>query len=162
YGEARSGFVLNNRQVYGLVSMLGGAHAKHVPQWIKDADADVIQAFLDEAVSGDGWRCKGAETYSTGSPRLAGDIHERDREGGSGTSYYVRPRVPVLIAGREGHGTADVYFVHRARRQWAGLRNKHRQPNFSRVYHNGMVYCATVPNGTLIVRRNGKVAICGN
>jgi hypothetical protein len=27
---------------------------------------------------------------------------------------------------------------------------------------DGMVYCATVPNGTLIVRRNGKAAICGN
>jgi hypothetical protein len=25
-----------------------------------------------------------------------------------------------------------------------------------------MVYCATVPNGTLIIRRNGKIAVCGN
>lgn len=30
------------------------------------------------------------------------------------------------------------------------------------VPYDGTVYCATVPNGTLVVRRNKKVAMCGN
>lgn len=28
--------------------------------------------------------------------------------------------------------------------------------------HTGYVYCVTVPSGNIIVRRNGKVAVCGN
>ena len=31
-----------------------------------------------------------------------------------------------------------------------------------RVHYEGRVYCATVPNGTLIVRRGGKTFIAGN
>jgi phage terminase large subunit GpA-like protein len=34
--------------------------------------------------------------------------------------------------------------------------------SLSRVPYDGMVYCATVPNGTLVCRRNGKVFIAGN
>ncbi len=30
------------------------------------------------------------------------------------------------------------------------------------VDYNGMIYCAEVPNHTLIVRRNGKIIVCGN
>ena len=28
--------------------------------------------------------------------------------------------------------------------------------------YDGEVWCATVPNGTLLVRRGGKVSFCGN
>ena len=34
--------------------------------------------------------------------------------------------------------------------------------NFSSQQYTGTVYCATVPNGTLYVRRNGKALWCGN
>jgi hypothetical protein len=35
-------------------------------------------------------------------------------------------------------------------------------PKFHSVPYSGMVYCASVPNTTLVVRRNGRVAACGN
>lgn len=33
---------------------------------------------------------------------------------------------------------------------------------FSTEHYDGTVYCATVPNSTLIVRRNNKAVVCGN
>lgn len=32
----------------------------------------------------------------------------------------------------------------------------------SRVYYLGKVYCLTVPTGAYVVRRHGKMLICGN
>jgi hypothetical protein len=37
-----------------------------------------------------------------------------------------------------------------------------RSPVIYITPYSGMVYCVTVPNGTLVVRRNKKPMVCGN
>ncbi|NQT90031.1 MAG: GTP cyclohydrolase I [Candidatus Omnitrophica bacterium] len=34
--------------------------------------------------------------------------------------------------------------------------------NFSVKNYTGQVYCVSVPKGLLLVRRNGRLAVCGN
>lgn len=162
YHQNDKGFVLSNDQAYRIVCDFGGRSTKRVPQWIKDATPDLISEFVRCAVDGDGWRRKGCETYASISNELAGDIQELYLKMGYATSLrYVFPK-PYCIEGRSGENVQPQYWAYRKTVVRAQLRDSRNKPNFRRVNYSGMVYCATVPNGTLIVRRNGKVAVCGN
>lgn len=159
----RTGFQLSNRQVFDLVSACGdGAQNKRVPQWIKDSSQPVIRAFVEAAIHGDGtWRPDGGASYFTVSPLLADDIQELFLKLGYGTSLSSRlPSKSILPGGY--HGKRNVYYVQRQLRGSASLRDSGFDANFKSVAYDGMVYCASVPNETLIVRRHGKVVVCGN
>lgn len=162
FHETRRGFVLSNQQVFDLVVELGKQPDRFIPQWIKDSTPDVIARFVQAAVDGDGWRSNGHEAYATISRRLADDMQELYLKLGFGVSASVVAAKPYHIRGRSGTNTRDQYHVHRSTRRWAMLRDSRNRPNYRRVAYEGAVYCATVPNGTLIVRRGGKVAVCGN
>jgi len=162
FHEVPSGVVLSNQQVFDLVSGLGKSRSKRVPQWIKAASPNVIREFIRCAVDGDGWHDGKHEAYATTSPGLADDMQELYLKAGYGASLYIRPPKPYFIKGRRGDNTVDQFHVHRKLTRWALLRDWRNRPNFRTVSHKGTVHCATVPNGTLIVRRGGKVAICGN
>ncbi len=41
-------------------------------------------------------------------------------------------------------------------------KNPRKHYNEDKIKYNGFTYCAEVPNGLLIVRRNGKISVCGN
>jgi hypothetical protein len=162
YHTSRVGVVIANEQAYRLVCDLGDKYTKRVPQWIKDAPRAVIAEFLRCAVDGDGWRQRAGEAYATVSPLLADDIQELYLKVGFGASVRRRKAAAYCIRGRAGDNCVDQYHVHRNGNRWGCLRDSANRPNFRRVPYDGMVYCAAVPNGTLIVRRNGKVAVCGN
>lgn len=161
YHRAKIGLVLSNRQAYDLVCGLGNRYSKRAPQWIKDACPEVISAFIRCAVDGDGWRHRNEEAYATVSKGLADDMQELYLKVGFSVSMRTIPPKPYCIRGRAGVATHQ-FHVHRKLKNNAWLANHDRIPNFGRVSYNGEVFCATVPNGTLIVRRGGKVAVCGN
>ncbi|MDX2058800.1 MAG: terminase gpA endonuclease subunit, partial [Gemmatimonadales bacterium] len=164
FHQQKLGFCFSNRQVHDLVKPIGNKYDKRVPQWIKDAGPEVIRAFMASAVDGDGWRQRTAESYATVSKGLADDVMELWLKAGYGVSMTVRPPRGSRIRGRElpAANCRPQYHVYRKTVSRCQLRDSRNRPNFRRVPYDGMVYCASVPNGTLIVRRNGKVAVCGN
>ena len=81
---------------------------------------------------------------------------------GKASSLIVRKAAPYFIEGRSGDNTLDQYWVLEHKKQTAQLRDSKNTPNFRRESYKGRVYCAQVPNGTLIVRRNGRVSVTGN
>jgi len=166
FNETDRGFVISRQQAYNLVRKLGDKYTKFIPQWIKDASPNVIEAYLRGAIAGDGWVDNGREWYATVSKRLADDIQELFLKVGSATVMKTRKAKPYNIRGRYGENTVDQYHVSRKLTKQCHLnrygKDKIHRPIFKNVHYDGMVYCATVPNGTLIVRRNGKVVICGN
>lgn len=162
--ETPNGFELYTQQLFAQVSELGRLQeVRRAPQWVKDSTSEVIETFVGAAVDGDGWRQHGnLEAYATVSPALAGDMQELYLKCGYGTSMRTVPGKPWRIGGRSGDKTLTQYHVYRNWKGYAHLRDGNGKPNFSVAPYDGQVYCATVPNGTLIVRRNGKVAVCGN
>ena len=64
------------------------------------------------------------------------------------------------------HGVLESHTVGAAFKITEALlyrkRNNLCEQIFSRCRYDGMVYCASVPNTTLIVRRRGKVHVSGN
>ena len=153
------------KQLYDYIQRecAGLCHEKRVPQWIKDADRDVIAAFLDGAVGGDGWIQNGYRSYATTSKLLADDIAELFFKLGGSPSVTIRLTNGWWIRGRSGEVTLPQYHVRENNgRKSAALDGKSRKFMVKERDYCGMVYCATVPNGTLVVRRAGKMMVAGN
>lgn len=167
YVTFESGYSISSKQLWEFVRPLGTCYEKYVPQWIKDGNTEIIRRFLTSAIMGDGWyRSSGnACGYGTCSKRLADDIQELLIKMGktasiissSPESYKAHPLRNKLVRTKN-----NFHSVYEWSRPYAVLRNSAGVPNFEPVAFEGQVYCATVPNGTLIVRRNGKPIVCGN
>ena len=164
--ESRLGLVLSHSEVYNQFSGFGNTATKRVPQWIKNAPPHLIERFLEAAVLGDGWKGSnvglGGRRYATISPGLANDMQELFFKAGRPASITKHKAKPYLIRGRSGDNTKPQYWVYEMVTPRILLRDSAGKPNFGQVEYSGEVVCATVPNGTLVVRRNGKMAVCGN
>lgn len=165
WGYHSGSFHASSKWLWKILRQLGaGCHEKLAPQWVKDASPRLIVAFLRGAIAGDGWRQNGASSYCSVSKRLADDIQELFFKIGRNASVLVGRESgwESVIRGKRVVSTVDQYWVHEWTTPYGHLRDKNNKPNFGRVMYSGMVYCATVPNGTLVVRRNGKLMISGN
>ena len=158
--------VFTRQALYDYVGQCGDkAPNKRVPPWIKEASPQVIERFLDAAIAGDGWIHDGHRAYATVSRGLADDIQELFLKIGKTARIQERPAKPWNIEGRSGNTTLRQYHVHERRTQTISLRGKVKDGYGLTVHpveYDGHVYCATVPNGTLIVRRKGIPVVAGN
>ncbi|KKN42117.1 hypothetical protein LCGC14_0716490 [marine sediment metagenome] len=130
-----------------------GSDTKKFPRWMLDLTPELIENALRCAVASDGHEPErgspGAFAYSTTSKQLADQIHEI----GLRLGYAVTSRVEH----GEGRKPKWCLYAHAGRRH---LLHPMRQAKL--VDYQGKVSCFTVPNGTLVTRRNGRVLISGN
>jgi len=133
-----------SKELYFYLKQFGKSDGKFVPQFIKDLDPEKIEIFLFSLFKGDGTIENGKlRRFSTKSKKLAEDVLEC-----------------LLKIGKSGTLRWD------GRRFIVSVRTKQLTPIFNkrpkRVQYEGKVYDLTVPNGTLLVERNGKVVVSGN
>lgn len=157
-----------DKALYFAVKPLGNKYQKYVPDWIKELPVEYIREFVDWAIKGDGHvRPNGMRTYITSSPRLADDMQELFQKLGSSVATTITyPAVIDKIA------AAAIPFdaVRERFRQKVPMYMLHERIGVdyeslgdgSFVDYDGFVYCASVPNRTLYVRRNGQPLWCGN
>ncbi|RLG14061.1 hypothetical protein DRN69_04680 [Candidatus Pacearchaeota archaeon] len=122
---------------------------KTIPQIFKDKMNDrQWLIFLKELVKGDGYFSKNAKfswLYYTKNKKLADDIQEMCIKHNLRCSIRQRRNQYELYISK--HNTYTIY----------------RYYNVSKTVKNtGRVWCVSVANGTIVTRRNGKVAILGN
>lgn len=157
----------SNKKLWGLLNPLGNSYTKKLPEWIRWAKPEIIQRFLDGAFAGDGWKRDGGGLgYCSVSKELADGMQELILKTGRATSIILRKAAPsysVRVAAPVYGKCRDQWHVFTRNKSLLGLYNHEGStPNFRTVDYSGTVHCATVPNGTLVVRRNGKVSVCGN
>ncbi len=162
FREFHTGFSASSKQLWCYLNPLGNSYTKRVPDWVKTADTETIRRFVVGAVLGDGWHQGNNRTYVSVSRQLADDMQELFIKLGRTASVRRRKAQPYCIKGRCGTNTVDQHWVNEWKLPVAYLRDSKNRPNFEAVPYEGNVYCATVPNGTLIVRRNGKPLVAGN
>lgn len=162
WSETKRGIVIRSKQLSDFVRNLGNKYTKRMPQWLKDSSKEVLDAYFAEAILGDGWKEGKTDSYCSVSKQLADDFQECMTKCGYPTSLYTKHRKDYCINGRSGTNTVNQYWVHRKLNKRAMFKNSKSISNIKIIHYSGKVYCCTVPNGTLIVRRNGKVAVCGN
>lgn len=160
--RTRAGFQASNQQLWTYLRPLGNSYTKHVPVWVKAAPPEVIRRFLIGAILGDGYQLGDQRQYYTVSQRLADDMQELFLKIGRSASIVKKDAKPYTIRGVTSANTVPQYHVNEWRTPRADLRHTNGKPSFEFVPYDGEVFCATVPNGTLVVRRHGRPYIAGN
>jgi hypothetical protein len=116
-----------------------GANNKRIPRTLLGCSGRQLHILLDALVAGDGSgpTVSGRRAYYSISPGLLDDVQE-----------------VALRLGYRAHISGD--------RLAMAERTTSIPMNPRKVDYRGMVYCFTVPNGTLVTRRNGKPLVSGN
>ena len=130
-----------------------------IPAEFFTASADVRAALCDGHLRGDGTVVQGQPHHFFTSPRLADDIQALYISLGK-TARLKRVRQAgdtISTHGRTYQCVRDGWRLYVSDR-----RITRTYSEFPRIGYDGMVYCATVPNGTLITRRNGHTLVSGN
>ena len=155
--EIEDGFYCVSKALHTAVFPLGNSYQKYVPQLVKDATPGMIGLFIEWACKGDGSiRPDGLRTYYTASKRLADDMQELFQKYGTTASVSCYAGKGQLPDGRWCESPMPAYYVLEQSSLYDGIGKA------TPVAYDGFVYCATVPNETLFVRRNGKPLWCGN
>jgi len=142
-----------DKTLYEYLKRFGKSENKFIPTEIKQLQRQYLNILLLSLSRGDG--CQYGHkltnhTFTLKSKRLIDDIQEiAIKLGGCAT---VKPQNGSTFCPNGKYWRCEVF--------WTNLEPKVR--SISKIEYDGMVYCATVPNGTLLVRRNGKPCWSGN
>jgi len=143
-----------------LVSECGFKEKKRIPRWVFGLSKRLMCTLLKALLGGDGSRYEhkttiDSHTYYSKSKDLADDVQELAMMCGFETGLRGQYHYP-------GSERCAMYQVH-VRQESEQTRTMIRSANVEKVpVVNHKVSCFTVPNGTLITRRNGKISIHGN
>jgi hypothetical protein len=120
-----------------------GCRNKHLSKEIKNLSPHLLQTLFSTMVNGDGHRRGKMWLYTTTSKRLADDVQE-----------------VLLKMGYCGHIHAHkgLFIIRRIITKHAHIKPRH----LLKERYRGKVYCLTVPNSTLYVRRKGIPIWSGN
>lgn len=147
-----------------LVDQFGhGATNKRIPRWVKELDPSLLVILRDTILKGDGCSSEGKKRFlRTTSRQLADDFMEVCIKTGIRASSRFRDYEQVMTDAKKALGFVNpggpYYDVNIA---WEhGEPSIHVRPE--RVRYSGMIGCVTVPNGTVVVRRNGIPVVSGN
>lgn len=144
--EPKNVFKISSVQLASYLKKFGTSRVKYVPDFIKTASARQIDIFLHWFCMGDGDWHEGRRRYHSASWRLISDIQE------------LMLKIGLTGAITEDHRAENTVFsIEESTRKKVAVKRKTVVP------YSGMVGCVTLPTTHLLfVRRNGRVAICGN
>jgi len=128
-----------------------GSRGKKLPSWAFDLSARQAKILLSAMMSGDGTQCRGGwQVYYSTSRQLAGDVQALAVIAGRRANMWgpYAPKGVYQVMVQEPGGQV----------QAVQMRSNHRVESVT----NGRVVCFEVPNGTLVTRREGRVAMQGN
>jgi len=132
-----------NKQLFTYLRIFGKSHDKFIPKEIKQLPPGLLKILLNAMILGDGYiNRSGVASYSTVSRRLADDVQEIALKVGLGATCTTYRGLYSLYI------TAGDVGISRRSMLWEN--------------YSGMVYCITVPNHLVYVRRNGRPCWSGN
>lgn len=161
-------FVVSRTGLARFCSQFGNCSQKYIPDDIMNSSVSQLKAFWDSYILGDGSlkkrenkvrKIRPGEEFeqkaSTVSKRLADQLVEVAQKIGWSASVAEYPaKVTMKKNGKPMYHQKKYEIVVRFSKSMS-VRHK-------KLDYDGWIYCATVPNGMLYVRRNGKPAWCGN
>lgn len=159
-------------QLFHYLKQFGKCYEKHIPQDIKQLSKENLKILLDYYIKGDGHiygrNGKGLSATTT-SIQLRDDLQEIALKIGFSAYYKLHnPKGHLMISPnnkkiyKQNNDSWVVFFIrHNLHTIMPSLIKKGGSEE-KWVDFKGEVYCATVPNHTLYIRRNGIPLWCGN
>lgn len=159
YGVQKE-FAVSNRPLAEYLYQFGKSADKHMPEWLKMSGWKTLRHFIYWYSLGDGHhrmcekqtrgkrRKRMSRTIYTISKRMANDLQEA----------FAKCGIQSLIAQETANGKPRYRVM-----EHSVHRRNYVLPNHSKwVDYKGEIFCVTVPNHIILVRRNGKPMWCGN
>lgn len=145
-----------HKALHDYLHQFGYARDKFIPDEIKNLSSRQLEIFWEFYRLGDGHTEKNGRTrIVTGSKRMADDLQEIAQKIGYSASVRERKSTP--------HALADGRIISGENCWTITLRfTKAQQFHVQSHEYNGEVYCVSVPNEQLYVRRNGYPSWCCN
>jgi hypothetical protein len=116
-----------------------GSANKKLPVWLKNQPQDVLRVVFDTMIRGDGWVSGVGFGYKSISKLLREDFGEVATKLGYGVTFVGDT---VSVSSTQIYPTINT------------------EPSV--VRYDGRIYCVTVPNSRILVRRNGRTIWSGN
>ena len=154
------------------VRKLGGkAWEKRIPQEIFNLNKEAINDFLEAYINGDGSRQITCSLPEQKIPTVGRVIYTTSKFIADGLTE-IGMKVGYAIAYQKEVQPGQKFFI-KQQNKWYESKHIGYSINFKsndyfstynieKISYNDKVYCVSVPNGTLLVRSNGKVFISGN
>jgi len=159
--DGRNAYHCYDKRLGKYLSEFGDAPDKFVPAFIKQLSPRQIRIFLDWFAKGDAIKMRhGSRIFYTSSKKLADDIQELLLKIGRLGLVKSRTREERrrIVDHFAGSSRPQFEVIERVKKlnSWLDKRD------ISTVRYDGKVYCATVKNHVMYVRRSGKPCWCGN
>jgi len=176
--KTKRGFYIYYEPLVQYLRQFGKSQDKHVPLWIKESGQDIINAFLNAYCYGDGSFIKNYKSirkdsrerygladdakkmlisrhFYTSSTFMRDDLQELLIKVGSVAVSYESKQYINNTTGK----VQSIYNIHE---KLINRKNYIFPQDIQYQEYNDKVYCVTVPNSIIMVRRNGKAMWCGN
>ena len=160
-------------QLYNYLKEFGKSGDKYIPLEIKRLSKEMLEIMLEYYIKGDGHkygRSSKGLSATTISKRLRDDLQEIALKAGMSAYYKIHQKkgTPFSSPGQKGKiykQSADswnIYFIRRNEHAVLPSTNKKYGHTEAWVDYDGQVYCVSVPNHVVYIRRNGIPLWCGN
>lgn len=147
YNEKAKEFTINSVQLAQYLKQFGKSHDKFIPrELLNSLSKRQLEILLEALMLGDGKITQTTRSYCTVSKQLADDVQELALKCGYSPNLFFVDNV--------------IFNITLATRK-ESMPNQGRDNRNLELYDD-FVYCLTVPNHLLYVRRNGKGCWCGN
>jgi len=164
FTENEKGFWIYNSKLGKILHPLGKSGEKYIPDGILELNSRLLEILYQAMMYGDGTFNRTFRSYFTSSYRLAGQFQELLLKVNRSGNIYVRD----FIGRRAPHGITRLlcYNIGVIEKKNNPMVNKHKNDRNQRSdrwsVYKGKIYCVTVPNHVIYVRREGKPCWSGN
>lgn len=148
YGQV----TIHSKHLHEHLDELGGSSEKYIPRWVLDLPPEQLQHVYEGLIISDGHEYDTYDVYTTTSEDLANDVQELALKLGKVATISTQTGETEY-----SNGEITTYYIK--------CFDRFRTPSVQSVdivEYEGTVYCATVPGGKLLVRRNGIPVWSGN
>ena len=159
-------------QLFSYLRQFGKAADKHVPAEVKGLSKELLKLFLGYYLKGDGHvygRNGKGLSATTISTRLRDDLQEIALKVGISAYYKLHNKKGTPFSSpsqkseyRQSADSWTIYFIRKNRHAIIPSEMKKYGHREEWIDYDGMVYCVSVPNRVIYVRRNGIPLWCGN
>ena len=154
-------FISTDPDLYEALYVLGNSHQKHIPEYAKNVDKNLLNTLLDWMLIGDGRNRKDKKgqvmrELATTSLKLVDDTVEVLFKLGRGSSVRKDKNKDRFIKERKilADNSKEIYTIRETTVNGHYLDS--RMVKSELISYDGDVYCVRVPNKTWLMRINGK------
>jgi len=180
-------FLIYNEALYNFLKPLGNSNEKHIPEYAKNWNVDLLNILFDWLLLGDGrnrsnYKNELLKEYYTVSNRLSDDVFELLLKISNGATYNVRQQknryiFDEIVVEKEVEFDGQLEIVKEiikkkrlikaenskplniiSERRSSGISMDTRFIKAEKISWDDDVYCLTVDNGTWLMKYNDKIS----